>query len=106
MPIGGETCNVEDLVRNFASGFAGLWQRRIGLRGNRQHFGYSAGLYNGADTATGFQWGLINITESMNGFQLALFNMTKRMDGLQIGIINVISSKDSLPVLPLVNWSF
>ena len=42
----------------------------------------------------------------MRGFQLGLLNITQKMNGLQIGLVNVIQDKKSLPVLPIINWSF
>lgn len=68
--------------------------------------GVQTGFYNGAGSARGFLWGAVNITDSMEGLQLGIFNMTDRLDGLQIGIINVVKEKESLPILPIVNWSF
>ena len=56
--------------------------------------------------AEGVLLGLVNVTDSMEGLQLGLFNMTDSMNGLQIGLINVIKSKGTLPVFPIVNWSF
>jgi hypothetical protein len=56
--------------------------------------------------AEGVQLGVVNVTESMSGLQLGLVNVAGRTDGLQIGLVNVIKSKESLPVLPIVNWTF
>ncbi len=41
-----------------------------------------------------------------HGLQLGVFNLTDTMKGLQAGIINVIHQKSSLPIPPIVNWSF
>jgi hypothetical protein len=68
--------------------------------------GFQSGAYNGADSCRGFQWGFVNNTKSMRGFQLAFVNLTEQMHGLQIGLVNVIRAKDSLPILPIVNWKF
>ncbi|MBZ0268714.1 hypothetical protein K8I85_11200 [bacterium] len=54
----------------------------------------------------GLQLGVVNVTDSMSGLQLGLVNIAERTDGLQIGLVNVIKSKESLPVLPIVNWTF
>ena len=69
--------------------------------------GYQLGLFNRhRGRGEGFQWGWINVADDMSGFQLGLVNVSQRMYGLQIGLVNVIQSKDSLPILPIVNWSF
>jgi len=73
---------------------------------SREFFGFQSGLYNQADSGEGIQFGFINNTASMSGFQLALVNYTRRMHGLQVGLVNIISEKESLPILPIVNWSF
>lgn len=73
---------------------------------SKDFVGFQSGLYNEADTAEGIQFGLVNHTESMSGFQLALFNYTRSMHGLQVGLLNIIKEKESLPMLPIVNWSF
>lgn len=65
----------------------------------------SAVNFAGAN-AEGVQFGVVNVAESMSGLQLGLVNVANRTDGLQIGLVNVIKSKESLPVLPIVNWTF
>ncbi|MBK9139891.1 MAG: hypothetical protein IPM17_14170 [Verrucomicrobia bacterium] len=54
----------------------------------------------------GAQIGLVNQAASANGLQLGLVNLAGAMEGLQIGLWNQIRDKDSLKVLPLVNWKF
>ncbi len=85
--------------------------------------GVQWGIINLVDTEfTGLQWGglnlmeqghtegllvgLVNVTEDMDGLQLGFVNVTNTMHGLQIGLVNIIKGKDTLPVLPIVNWSF
>ena len=99
-------------VKGFQYGLVGITEGRFaGWQDNfwnqaSDFAGFQSGGINKADTAEGFQWGLVNITKSMSGFQLGLLNMTENLNGLQIGILNVVSNKESLPVLPLVNWAF
>lgn len=54
----------------------------------------------------GAQIGLINQAGSVNGLQLGLVNLAGNMEGLQIGLWNQIDEKESLRVLPIVNWKF
>ena len=66
----------------------------------------SSAVNFGGGHTEGVQFGIVNVTESMSGLQLGLVNVAGRTDGLQIGLVNVIKSKESLPVLPIVNWTF
>lgn len=68
--------------------------------------GLQSGIYNQVDTAEAFQLGIVNRARDMRGFQLGIVNYTETMYGLQIGILNIISQKETLPFLPIVNWSF
>lgn len=69
--------------------------------------GFQAAIYNGAGSGEGLQWGLVNNSNGrMEGLQLALVNFAEDMNGLQVGLINIIRSKETLSVLPIVNWKF
>jgi hypothetical protein len=68
--------------------------------------GLQSGMLNMMGNGEGVQWGLVNVATEVGGLQLGLVNYTQRMYGLQIGIINVIRQKESLPILPVINWSF
>lgn len=69
--------------------------------------GYQLGGFNRSrGPSESFQFGAINVANDVSGFQLGLFNYAEKMYGLQIGLINIIKSKESLPILPIVNWSF
>ena len=74
--------------------------------GNMQ--GLQTGLYtrNGVGSS-GVQLGFINTSEDFSGLQIGALNVTNVMrSGLQIGLVNIIRSKESLGILPFVNWSF
>jgi hypothetical protein len=87
--------------------FAG-WQTGLVYSQTRGDFlGLQTSAINiGGGHTEGLQFGVLNMTESMSGLQLGLINIAERTDGLQIGLVNVIKSKESLPVLPIVNWTF
>ncbi len=66
----------------------------------------SASINIGSSRNEGIQFGLVNVAAETSGIQIGIVNVTDRMYGLQIGLVNVIESKDSLPILPIVNWRF
>jgi hypothetical protein len=68
--------------------------------------GLQTGIFNQMGNGEAVQWGFVNVASDVRGFQLGIINYTQRMYGLQIGILNVIRQKESLPVLPVINWSF
>lgn len=101
----GLSWNGVSVVDGDFTGWQNSWLASM-TGGNMQ--GVQTAFYNRAGAgSTGFQWGLLNVADDFSGFQLGFVNITERMrSGLQIGLINVIKSKESLPILPLVNWSF
>ncbi len=101
----GDFSGVQWTVVGIVDGKFTGWQNSY-INISKTFEGVATGLYNGTDAAHGFQWGFINNTKSMRGFQLGFVNVTQKMNGLQIGLVNVIQDKKSLPVLPIVNWSF
>lgn len=69
--------------------------------------GLQVGLFNRhRGTGEGLMWGWVNVAENMSGVMVGLVNVTQQMNGLQIGLVNVIQQKDTLPILPIVNWNF
>jgi len=84
------------------------WQAGLVNLTDETFTGYQLGAFNRTQGASseGFQWGFVNVAEDISGFQLGLLNYAEKMYGLQIGLINIIKSKESLPILPIVNWSF
>jgi len=89
--------------------FAGVQFNWINIVGG-EFDGVALGVFNQADSETGsaagFMAGLVNVTDTFEGLQLGLVNHTQHLNGLQIGIINIVEQKGSLPILPIVNWSF
>lgn len=97
---------------------AGLLSRTDGLFKGIQTSGLNLGeadgsglqlafLYNyTAGHLDGLQLGLVNRATSLKGLQLGLVNLVEQMEGLQIGLWNEIDSKDTLTILPVVNWKF
>lgn len=74
--------------------------------GNMQ--GIQTGIYtrNGVGSS-GVQLGFINTSQDFSGLQIGALNVAEVMrSGLQIGLLNIIRSKQSLGILPFVNWSF
>jgi len=68
--------------------------------------GLQSGAFNSVGSGEGVQFGVLNVADHVHGLQLGLLNVTNTLEGLQIGLLNVASGKESLPVLPIVNWSF
>ncbi len=64
------------------------------------------GVYNGINRGVGAQLAWVNVSKSFEGIQLGLENYTDDMHGLQIGLLNFINNKETLKILPIVNWRF
>lgn len=117
--VGGHTAGMQGGLFNQS-------QAMRGVQGGLINIGYDAagvqlGLYNysidyrgvqlgivnvGYESAHGVQFGLFNQTSHFTGLQLGILNRTRTLDGMQIGLINVVADKPSMPILPIVNWSF
>jgi hypothetical protein len=82
------------------------WQNNVIDIVKERFTGLQSGLYNQLGQGEAVQYGGLNVANSMSGLQLGLVNYTQNMYGLQLGILNIIRGKDTLPVLPLVNWDF
>ena len=46
-----------------------------------------------------------DIRGAQHGLAIGLINIAEELHGLQVGLINIARNKDTLPILPLVNWS-
>jgi len=68
--------------------------------------GLQTGFLNHTGGGKSWQWGAINVADAGSGFMLGFVNYAESYGGLQIGILNIIKSKESLPILPIVNWGF
>jgi hypothetical protein len=103
---GGETDGLQyGLVGLVEGDFVG-WQNCALAITKGEFTGYQSGLYNESGPLKGFQLGFINRAGEARGFQLGLVNYAETMYGLQIGLACIINQKESLPVLPIINFSF
>lgn len=95
-----------NLLRNDVTDALAGWQ--IGLynsAGLADSLGLQTGLWNEAQTLSGFQVGLVNLTDYCEGFQVGLVNRTEYMHGYQVGLINIIRGSD-VPFMPLINIGY
>jgi len=95
------------LVGNVGGDMIG-WQDNVVNLVEGEVRGIQTGLVNAGEYGTGAQLGLVNYAGEFRGFQgvFALVNYAEDLEGVQIGLVNIIRSKDTLPVLPFVNWNF
>ena len=95
------------LVARADGGFRGLQTSALNMNEGDTSGIQIAWIYNYTAThITGAQIGLVNRATTVNGLQLGLVNLTEQMDGLQLGLWNQIDAKESLTILPFVNWKF
>jgi hypothetical protein len=104
--VRGEGAGLQYGVVNYVEGdYAGLQNGWVSIT-KGEVTGVQWSGYNSAGTGDVFQAGLVNVADDIGGFQLGFVNVAKNLHGLQIGLVNVIQSKETLPVLPIVNWRF
>ena len=95
------------LVSKADGGFRGLQTSALNLNEGDISGAQISFLYNYTAThISGGQIGLVNRATVVDGFQLGLVNLTEQMNGLQLGLWNQIDSKETLNILPFVNWKF
>ena len=95
------------LITRADGGFRGLQTSAANMNEGDTTGVQIAWVYNSTAThLTGAQIGLVNRATIVNGLQLGLVNLTEQMDGLQLGLWNQIDSKETLTILPFVNWKF
>lgn len=83
------------------------WQKNWGANLVKERLrGLQTGVFNAAGGGEGIQVGIVNYTERLSGLQVSLINYAESFYGVQIGLVNIIRDKETLPVLPIVNWSF
>jgi hypothetical protein len=69
--------------------------------------GLQSGVFNSAGGGEGVQAGLVNVSDArFSGLQFSVVNVADDLYGIQLGLVNIIKSKETLSVLPIVNWKF